>query len=140
MINYYTIILTITTTFIITIIVLNYLSIYKNEYFNSKNNDIYNDTKYIKNMLQNNQFRYIIDVRTIPEVKQGYYPNSINIPIQEFNINKLYQIIPNIKKKDNILIYCRSGRRSKIAYQILKNNNFDNVYYLNGSYQLLLDS
>jgi len=125
----YYISVTLTFILIISISILNYYNNY--EYFNN--------IQIFKKMLSTNNFKYIIDVRTNQEYQQGHYPNSINIPIQKFNIEQLKKKIPNINKNDNILIYCKSGRRAKIAYQKLKKNNFNNVYYLKGNYQLLLD-
>ena len=48
--------------------------------------------------------------------------NGVNIPLNELSIkNKL------LKKSKNIVIFCQSGKRSKIALNLLKENEFLNL-------------
>ena len=67
----------------------------------------------------------IVDVRTKEEYDTGHVKGSINIP---------YDVIGNssLDKTKTILVYCKSGARSKKAYDTLTNLNYD-VYDL-GSY------
>ncbi len=67
----------------------------------------------------------IIDVRTSEEYKEGHLENSINIPLD--NIETI-----DIEKSESIYIYCRSGTRSKEAYNKLKELGYMNVYDLGG--------
>ena len=55
----------------------------------------------------------IVDVRTKEEYEEGHLVNAINIPYDE--------IEENVFAKDRtILVYCKSGQRSKKAYESLK--------------------
>ena len=66
----------------------------------------------ITTIMQENTNYIILDARTIEEYNQGHIPNAICIPnetIDETVTTKL----PN--KDQLILIYCRSGNRSKQA-------------------------
>ncbi|MHB1377892.1 MAG: rhodanese-like domain-containing protein, partial [Candidatus Humimicrobiaceae bacterium] len=55
--------------------------------------------------------------------------SAINIPIDELREN-----IDKLDKKSNIIVYCRTSYRSYLAYRILANKGFENVWNLNGSY------
>ncbi len=59
----------------------------------------------------------LIDVRTVAEYSEGHIPGSININVldNEFgtNIEKLLQ------KDRPVAVYCKSGRRSRNAANIL---------------------
>ena len=58
----------------------------------------------------------ILDVRTSEEFAQGHIPNAINIPNETIGTAEIPEL-PN--KKQRILVYCRSGRRSKQAAEKL---------------------
>lgn len=63
-----------------------------------------------------------LDVRTRQEfVSEGRIKNALLIPVNvlERRLTELYQY-----KEKKIIVYCRSGRRSKIATDILIDNNF----------------
>ena len=52
----------------------------------------------------------ILDVRTEEEYDEGHIPGAINIANEDIGTNEL----PELPDKDQILlVYCRSGRRSK---------------------------
>ncbi|MCY9657502.1 rhodanese-like domain-containing protein [Paenibacillus chondroitinus] len=69
----------------------------------------------------------LIDVREPGEVKQGYIPGAINIPL-----SKLKQRVGEIPKNKHVYLYCRSGMRSKQAARILKKNDFNELSHLQG--------
>ncbi len=72
----------------------------------------------------------IIDVRTPEEYNEQHLSNSILIPLDtlETEIVKM----GNLKKSDEIIVYCRSGRRSEEAYNILKSLGYTNVKSMSG--------
>ncbi len=72
----------------------------------------------LKQVLDENNYQ-IVDVRTKEEYEEGHIKNAILIPYDQIND----QIALDKEKK--ILVYCRSGRRSAIAYQTLTNLGFD---------------
>jgi rhodanese-related sulfurtransferase len=58
-----------------------------------------------------------LDVRTPNEYQQGHIPGAILIDVTQSNF--LEQAIQQLPKSQTIALYCRSGRRSKVAAQIL---------------------
>ena len=99
-----------------------------------KTNDGLISIKNAKDKLKINYFDIILDVRSNEEFNKGKYQNALNIPFDTIDDNILAKFDNNIK----ILLYCRSGRRAKIAYQNLKNLGYKKVYYINDTYKSLL--
>lgn len=91
-------------------------------------------TNIAKEMILSNKFSHILDVRSVEEFTIGHYPNSINIPFDTIN----EYTIGNLNKLKPILIYCRSGRRAKIAADKLVTFGFRKIYYINDTYKSLL--
>ena len=71
----------------------------------------------------------IIDARTEEEFAQGHIGNAILIPEYEI-AERAEQELPN--KDALILVYCRSGRRSKIASEELVKLGYTNVKEFGG--------
>lgn len=69
----------------------------------------------------------ILDVRTIDEYKTGHIGRAIVIPVQE--LQERISEIEHMKNK-KVLVYCRTGVRSKKALQILQQNGFSQLYHL----------
>lgn len=83
----------------------------------------------ITEIMEQNEGYVILDVRTHEEYKEGHIPNAICIPnemIDESVINEL----PD--KNQLILIYCRSGNRSKQATKKLENLGYTNLVEFGG--------
>ena len=71
----------------------------------------------------------VLDVREQDEYDEGHIPNAILIPYTE--IDTMAEGI--LTDKDaQILVYCRSGRRSKIAAESLANLGYTNVKEFGG--------
>ena len=71
----------------------------------------------------------IIDARTQEEYDQGHIPGAIMIPEYEI-ADRAEKELPN--KDQLILVYCRSGRRSKIAAEELVKLGYTNVKEFGG--------
>ena len=71
----------------------------------------------------------IIDARTYDEYKEGHIPGAILIPEYEI-ADRAEDELPN--KDQLILVYCRSGRRSKIASTELVKLGYTNVKEFGG--------
>ncbi len=54
----------------------------------------------------------LVDVRTAKEYSEGHIPGAMNIDV---NAPDFEEKIKVLDKKENVAIYCRSGRRSKMA-------------------------
>ena len=64
----------------------------------------------------------LVDVRTAEEFGKGTAEGAINIPLEQ-----LEQQWTNLKDKENIVLFCRSGRRSGKAEAILKKHGITAV-------------
>lgn len=71
----------------------------------------------------------IIDARTQEEFDEGHIENAILIPEYEIS-ERAEKELPD--KNQLILVYCRSGRRSKIAAQALVELGYTNIKEFGG--------
>ena len=71
----------------------------------------------------------IIDARTQSEYDEGHIPGTILIPEYEIS-DRAEKELPD--KNQLILVYCRSGRRSKIAAEELVKLGYTNVKEFGG--------
>jgi len=71
----------------------------------------------------------IVDVRTEAEYAEGHIPGAICIPNESIDENVTTKL-PD--KEQTLLIYCRSGNRSKQASQKLANLGYTAVYEFGG--------
>lgn len=72
--------------------------------------------------LVNDKETFLVDVRTPEEFAEGNVEGSVNIPIQI-----LQEHLAQFQGKKNIVVFCRSGNRSKKSIEILKANGIENV-------------
>lgn len=70
-----------------------------------------------------------VDVRNAPELNEGFAPHALNIPLSE-----LKQRIGELPKDKDLLIYCRSGRRSEAASKYLMDQGYTRVYNVIGGF------
>ena len=71
----------------------------------------------------------ILDVRTRTEYDDGHIESSVHIPISELSLR--YQELED-RKNDQIIVYCRSGNRSRKSTSILLENDFNAKNMLGG--------
>ena len=71
----------------------------------------------------------ILDVRTTEEFAEKHIPNAINIPNETIGSEELAEL-PD--KNQLILVYCRSGNRSKQASEKLAALGYTNIYEFGG--------
>ena len=89
-------------------------------------------TEKAKKLIKQKHFKTILDVRSDEEWNQGHYPNAVHIPYDEISLEKVVNL------KQPILIYCRSGRRAKIAAEKMKQYNKTDLSIIETTYQTLL--
>lgn len=71
----------------------------------------------------------ILDVRRPDEYATGHIPNAINVPNESIGTDE----IPELPDKNQlIMVYCRSGRRSKEAAEKLVNLGYTNIVEFGG--------
>ena len=71
----------------------------------------------------------ILDVRRPDEYTEGHIPGAINVPNEEIGTTELPEL-PD--KAQLILVYCRSGRRSKEASEKLVRLGYTNIVEFGG--------
>lgn len=69
----------------------------------------------------------ILDVRTPAEYEAWHVPEALLIPYTE-----LRERIDEVPKDRPVYTYCRSGFRSYIAYEVLRQHGWDDVAFLSG--------
>ena len=85
--------------------------------------------KAAKEIMNSDVEHIILDTREQDEYDSGHIPGAILIPYTEIE-NKAEQMLPD--KDTLILVYCRSGRRSKIASESLAKLGYTNVMEFGG--------
>lgn len=117
---------------LILIIILGGIFLMFNKGDNKTDNEV--EIKYVSMddiiQIMNENTNYIIlDVRTIEEYNEGHIPNAICIPNESIG-SDIVKELPN--KEELILIYCRSGNRSKQAAEKLKKLGYTNLIEFGG--------
>ena len=80
-------------------------------------------------MMEKEENYVILDARTHEEFAQGHIPGAIVIPNETIGTNE----IPQLPDKDQlIMVYCRSGNRSKQASDKLVKLGYTNVVEFGG--------
>ena len=85
--------------------------------------------KKAKKMMQADDGHIIVDVRRQDEYDSGHIPGAILIPNESIGTEQPKEL-PDLDQV--ILIYCRSGRRSKEASQKLADMGYTHIYEFGG--------
>ena len=80
-------------------------------------------------MMKDEKNYIILDVRRPDEYAEGHIPGAINVPNEDIGTSDIAEL-PN--KAQLILVYCRSGRRSKEAAAKLVNLGYTNIVEFGG--------
>ena len=80
-------------------------------------------------MMEKEEGYIIVDVRTYEEYSEGHIPGAVCIPNETIR-QELPEELPD--REQVILVYCRSGRRSKEAAQTLAELGLNRVYEFGG--------
>ena len=73
-----------------------------------------------------------IDVRTIEEYNEGHIQSSINVDF--YDAAKFVSFLNELDKKKSYYVYCRSGKRSLAACEIMTELGFSSVFNLESGY------
>lgn len=84
----------------------------------------------IVKIMNENKNYVIVDVRTPDEYKEGHIPNAINIPNETIINETIYNKLKD--KNQLILIYCRSGSRSRQAAYKMQKLGYTNLVDFGG--------
>ncbi|MHB0925410.1 MAG: rhodanese-like domain-containing protein [Gallionellaceae bacterium] len=74
----------------------------------------------------------ILDVRTRDEYSSGHIDTALNLPHDE--LERRLGEIPGSKSSE-IVVYCRSGKRAKVAEKILVEKGYTNIKDMAGHWQ-----
>jgi len=89
-----------------------------------------------KELLQNGKIDLVLDVRTNLERNTlGYYPGSVHIQSSDLE-KRMPSEYPD--KNINILAYCNSGQRARMATEKLHELGYTNSAYIASTYLALL--
>ncbi len=80
-------------------------------------------------MMQEDTGYLIVDVRRPDEYAEGHIAGAVNVPNEEIG-DEMPEALPD--KDQILLVYCRSGNRSKEASQKLAGMGYTNVYEFGG--------
>ena len=96
----------------------------------------------LKDKIDNGDMILLVDVREPNEYNAGYIPGALNIPrgVLEFKINSeqfwdeamLYMPLP----EEEIIVYCRKGKRSILAAETLQKLGYTNVTYISDGWKM----
>ena len=82
-----------------------------------------------QSMMQSESGYVIVDVRRVDEFASGHIPGAINIPNESIDKTQPAEL-PDLDQL--IMVYCRSGRRSKQAAQKLADMGYTNIVEFGG--------
>ncbi len=82
-----------------------------------------------KEMMEKSNGHVILDVRTESEYNKGHIKGAINIPNEEIGHQEIKALTD---KNQTILVYCRSGNRSKQAASKLAVLGYNSIYEFGG--------
>jgi phage shock protein E len=72
----------------------------------------------------------VLDVREQDEYDSGHIPGAVLLPVGTINEETASAVIP--EKDETVLVYCRSGNRSKTASAALADLGYTNIYEFGG--------
>ena len=72
----------------------------------------------------------ILDVREQDEYDSGHIPGAVLLPVGSIDETTAAEVIP--EKDSTVLVYCRSGNRSKTASSTLADLGYTNIYEFGG--------
>ncbi|MFP4329099.1 MAG: rhodanese-like domain-containing protein [Alkalispirochaetaceae bacterium] len=82
----------------------------------------------LKELIESEDKPYLlVDVRTAAEYNGGHIPTAINVPFQTIG-----ESLPETEGDPILIVYCRTGRRSGVAFRTLKNQGYERVVDFGG--------
>lgn len=72
----------------------------------------------------------ILDVREQQEYDSGHIPDAVLLPVGTITEESAAEVIP--EKGTTVLVYCRSGNRSKTAAEALAGLGYTSIYEFGG--------
>jgi len=83
--------------------------------------------------IQGGEDLVLLDVRTPEEYEEVHLENSLLLPVESMSQQTLNEIGLGQNAKDKeIIIYCRSGARSRMAYNLMSSLGYTNIKSISG--------
>src|SRR5690554_7216170 len=82
----------------------------------------------VREAIGNGEFQ-LIDVRTVDEFNEGHLKSAKNICVTDDDFKEK---VANVDRNEPVYLYCRSGRRSARAGEILREMGFTEIYDMDG--------
>ena len=83
-----------------------------------------------KSMMEQLPDAVVLDVREHSEYQQGHIPGAVLLPVGDIGTQTAAEKIPSLDTP--VLVYCRSGNRSKTASRALAELGYRQVYEFGG--------
>ncbi len=83
--------------------------------------------KQLDEMIDNKEDFFLLDVRELPEYKNGTIEGTTR-----YSVDELREFLEEIPEGKRIVVFCEVGLRGYVASRILMQNGFDEVYNLIG--------
>ena len=84
----------------------------------------------VQHQAQHADHLFVLDVRTPEEFAAGHVPGAVNVPH-----DRLASRLAEVPKDKDVVLYCRSGRRSGLAAGVLAAHGYTRVSQLEGDMQ-----
>ena len=97
---------------------------------NSDDNSYHQITQEEAKEMMDTQEVIILDVREQDEYDSGHIPGAVLLPVGTIDEETAASVIPD--KDSTVLVYCRSGNRSKTASSALAELGYTNIYEFGG--------
>lgn len=72
----------------------------------------------------------VLDVREQDEYDSGHIPDAVLLPVGQITEESAAEVIPD--KDTTVLVYCRSGNRSRTAAAALAGLGYSNIFEFGG--------
>ena len=83
-----------------------------------------------KNLIEQISHPFIVDIRASEDYEAGHIPAAINLDATDF---RFVQTVQNrCALSDTVFVYCKLGRTSKVASELLVKKGFLHIYQLKG--------
>jgi rhodanese-related sulfurtransferase len=87
----------------------------------------------LERQAKKDQSLFVLDVRTPEEYAAGHVPGAVNVPYDQVASH-----LAEIPKDKEVVLYCRSGRRTGLAAEVLEANGYTKLVHLQGDMQAWL--
>ena len=87
----------------------------------------------LERQAKKDQSLFVLDVRTPEEYAAGHVPGAVNVPYDQVASH-----LAEIPKDKDVVLYCRSGRRTGLAAEVLEANGYTKLGHLQGDMQAWL--